>query len=95
MTEGSSAAPVSPLRAEPPTAWVRPALVATAVDTVGVLPIFLAGVLAIQLREDIGMSISSLGFVYASYFLRPPSSPPRWGPGRSGSAPTAPCGSAW
>jgi MFS family permease len=39
-----------------------------AVDTVGVLPIFLTGALAVQLRDDIGLSLDSLGLVYASYF---------------------------
>jgi MFS family permease len=39
-----------------------------AVDTVGVLPIFLTGALAVQLRDDIGLSVDLLGLVYASYF---------------------------
>jgi MFS family permease len=39
-----------------------------AVDGVGVLPIFLTGAMAVQLRHDIGLSIDSLGVVYASYF---------------------------
>jgi MFS family permease len=39
-----------------------------AVDTVGVLPVFLTGALAVQLRDDIGLSLDSLGLVYASYF---------------------------
>jgi MFS family permease len=39
-----------------------------AVDAVGVLPIFLTGAMAVQLRDDIGLSIDSLGIVYASYF---------------------------
>ena len=47
---------------------VRPAAVAMAVDTVGVLPIFLTGALAVQLRDDIGLSVDLLGLVYASYF---------------------------
>lgn len=49
--------------------WRGPALLAMLVDTVGVLPIFLTGVLAIQLHRDIGLSVSSLGAVYASYFI--------------------------
>ena len=49
-------------------AWVRPAAVGMAVDAVGVLPIFLTGALAVQLRDDIGLSVDSLGLVYASYF---------------------------
>jgi MFS family permease len=40
-----------------------------AVDTVGVLPVFLTGALAIQLRHDIGLRVSSLGLVFTSYFL--------------------------
>jgi MFS family permease len=40
-----------------------------AVDTVGVLPVFLTGALAVQLREDIGLQISSLGLIYTSYFV--------------------------
>jgi MFS family permease len=51
-----------------PSAWMRPAVVAMAVDTVGVLPVFLTGALAVQLRDDIGLSLDSLGLVYASYF---------------------------
>lgn len=39
-----------------------------AVDAVGVLPVFLTGALAVQLRDDIGLSVDSLGLVYASYF---------------------------
>jgi len=39
-----------------------------AVDAVGVLPIFLTGALAVQLRADIGLSLDSLGLVFASYF---------------------------
>ncbi len=48
--------------------WVRAGLVAMAVDAVGVLPIFLTGALAVQLRADIGLSLASLGLVFASYF---------------------------
>ena len=48
--------------------WLRPAVVGMAVDTVGVLPVFLTGALAVQLRDDIGLSLDSLGLVYASYF---------------------------
>lgn len=39
-----------------------------AVDAVGVLPIFLTGAVAIQLRRDIHLSVGALGLVYASYF---------------------------
>jgi MFS family permease len=39
-----------------------------AVDAVGVLPIFLTGALAVQLRDGIGLSIDALGLVYATYF---------------------------
>jgi MFS family permease len=46
----------------------RPAVVAMAVDTVGVLPVLLTGALAVQLRDDIGLSVDLLGLVYASYF---------------------------
>ncbi len=51
-----------------PLAWIRPATVGMAVDAVGVLPVFLTGALAVQLLDDIGLSIDSLGLVYASYF---------------------------
>lgn len=51
-----------------PLGWIRPATVGMAVDTVGVLPVFLTGALAVQLLDDIGLSIDSLGLVYASYF---------------------------
>lgn len=50
------------------SALIRSAAVAMAVDTVGVLPIFLTGALAVQLRDDIGLSVDLLGLVYASYF---------------------------
>jgi MFS family permease len=39
-----------------------------AVDTVGVLPVFLTGALAVQLRDDIGLHVSSLGLVFTCYF---------------------------
>lgn len=42
---------------------------AAAVDTVGVLPVFLTGALAVQLREHLGLRVDSLGVVYASYFV--------------------------
>jgi MFS family permease len=48
--------------------WVRAGLLAMAVDAVGVLPIFLTGAMAVQLRADIGLSLDSLGLVFASYF---------------------------
>jgi len=49
-------------------AWIRPAAVGMSVDAVGVLPVFLTGALAVQLRDDIGLSVETLGLVYASYF---------------------------
>jgi MFS family permease len=49
--------------------WLRAAALAMAVDTVGVLPVFLTGALAVQLRDDIGLEISSLGLIYTSYFV--------------------------
>lgn len=48
--------------------WVRAGFVAMAVDAVGVLPIFLTGAMAVQLRADIGLPLDSLGLVFASYF---------------------------
>lgn len=48
--------------------WVGPAIVSTAVDAVGVLPVFLTGALAVQLNRDIGLDAGALGLVYASYF---------------------------
>ena len=48
--------------------WIRPAAVGMSVDAVGVLPVFLTGALAVQLRDDIGLSVDTLGLVYASYF---------------------------
>jgi hypothetical protein len=52
-----------------PVGWLRASIVAMAVDTVGVLPVFMTGALAVQLREGIGLSLDSLGLVYASYFV--------------------------
>lgn len=49
--------------------WRGPAVLAMLVDAVGVLPIFLTGVLAIQLHREIDLGVSSLGVVYASYFI--------------------------
>ena len=49
--------------------WLRASIVAMAVDTVGVLPVFMTGALAVQLREGIGLSLDTLGLVYASYFV--------------------------
>jgi MFS family permease len=53
---------------EKPAGLIRPTAVAMAVDTVGVLPIFLTGALAVQLREDIGLTVGLLGSAFASYF---------------------------
>jgi MFS family permease len=55
--------------AKPSGGWLRAALVAMAIDTVGVLPVFLTGALAVQLRRDIGLALDSLGLVYTSYFV--------------------------
>lgn len=52
----------------PPRRWMYATVVGLLVDTVGVLPIFVTGALAVQLREDIGLSVDLLGFVSASYF---------------------------
>ena len=41
--------------------WVGPAVVSTAVDAVGVLPVFLTGALAVQLNRDIGLDVGSEG----------------------------------
>jgi len=54
--------------AESRSAWLRPTLIAMAVDTVGVMPIFLTGAMAVQLETDVGLDVRTLGFVYASYF---------------------------
>jgi MFS family permease len=51
-----------------PDAWIRPTVLAATIDTVGVLPIFLTGAMAVQLQADIGLEVDSLGVVYASYF---------------------------
>ena len=51
-----------------PGAWIRPTVIAATIDTVGVLPIFLTGAMAVQLQGDIGLGVDSLGVVYASYF---------------------------
>lgn len=53
---------------ERPQGWVWSAVRAMAVDTVGVLPVFLTGALAVQLRDDIRLSVVSLGLAYTSYF---------------------------
>ena len=48
--------------------WVITTLKAMAVDTVGVLPVFLTGVMALQIQAEIGMEVQTLGYVFASYF---------------------------
>jgi len=48
--------------------WVATTLTAMAVDTVGVLPIFLTGVMALQIQAAIDLQIETLGYVFASYF---------------------------
>lgn len=48
--------------------WVRPTAIAMAIDTLGVIPIFLTAAMAVQLEADIGLAVDSLGVVYATYF---------------------------
>ena len=49
-------------------AYGRVALVAMAVDSVGVLPVFLTGAMAVQINADIGLRVDALGLVFATYF---------------------------
>jgi predicted MFS family arabinose efflux permease len=48
--------------------WVFPSLLALAVDAVGILPLFISGAMAVQLRSDIGLQLDDLGLVSAAYF---------------------------
>jgi len=47
---------------------LAPTLTATAVDTVGILPISLIGAMAIQLRDSIGLGTAALGLQFAAFF---------------------------
>lgn len=47
---------------------LKSTLTATAVDTVGVLQIFLIGAMAVQLHDAIGLDNRTLGLTFASYF---------------------------
>ncbi|WP_341718578.1 MFS transporter [Micromonospora sp. FIMYZ51] len=59
----------APIRTEPPvTHPVRASGVAVAVTIVCVLPVFLVGGLAVQMREELGFSPAGLGVVVAVYF---------------------------
>src|SRR3712207_2011080 len=46
----------------------RPILLAVAVATVGVLPAFLTGGLAVQMREELSFGAAALGFAVAAFF---------------------------
>jgi MFS family permease len=46
----------------------RPVLLAVAVATAGVLPAFLTGGLAVQVRGDLGFSAAALGLAVAAFF---------------------------
>jgi MFS family permease len=46
----------------------RPILLAVAVATAGVLPAFLTGGLAVQIREEFGFSVAALGLAGAAFF---------------------------
>ena len=61
-----SAAPASP---QPPDKLgLRPILVAVSVATVGVLPAFLTGGLAVQIRGELGFGAGALGLAVAVFF---------------------------
>ena len=47
---------------------MRSTLIATAVDTIGVLQICLIGAMAVQLRDAIGLATGLLGLTFAAYF---------------------------
>ena len=46
----------------------RPILLAVAVATVGVLPAFLTGGLAVQMREELSFGAAALGLAVAAFF---------------------------
>ena len=78
-----------------PSAWVRPASVAMAVDTVGVLPVFLTGALAVQLRAEIGL-LGELPWAWCTppTSRRPPCCRLGWPRSRNGGDRSGLCGSA-
>ncbi len=47
----------------------RPVLLAVAVATAGVLPAFLTGGLAVQMREEFGFGLAALGLAVAAFFV--------------------------
>ena len=47
----------------------RPVLLAVAVATAGVLPAFLTGGLAVQMREEFGFGVAALGLAVAAFFV--------------------------
>ncbi|MDP9460209.1 MAG: MFS transporter [Actinomycetota bacterium] len=51
-----------------PAGSVRAGTAAVAVTTVGVLPVYMVGVLWVQLREDLGFTTSLLGVLVATFF---------------------------
>ena len=62
-----SVAPASP---QPPDKLeLRPILLAVSVATVGVLPAFLAGGLAVQIRSELGFGAGALGLALAVFFV--------------------------
>ena len=62
-----STAPVSP--EQPEKLNLRPILLAVAVATIGVLPSFLTGGLAVQIRGEIGFGAGALGLAVAVFFV--------------------------
>ncbi|SOD99006.1 MFS transporter [Blastococcus haudaquaticus] len=58
-----------PRRPRPPTGSTRAGAAAVTVTTVGVLPVYMVGVLWVQLQEDLGFGPQLLGTLVASFFL--------------------------
>ncbi len=48
--------------------WLLVAIVAMAVDSIGVLPVILTGAMAVQINADIGLRAADIGLVFATYF---------------------------
>ena len=59
----------APLPSEPPSKFnLRPILLAVSVATIGVLPAFLTGGLAVQIRDELGFGAAAFGLAVAVFF---------------------------
>jgi hypothetical protein len=79
-TAGPASAPAKD-PVEERTLDYRPVLLAVAVATAGVLPTFLTGGLAVQIRSELDFGSAAMGLAVAVYFVTASPSSPGPGPG--------------